>query len=169
MGGDGVGGTTRPKPMTLTDGVAAGDSTLSGLEIIQRQVGGTLEGSTMAATMAFRLVEAKPGHAVIRAIPNDGFLNLHGTVHGGWAATLLDSALGCAVVTTLDAGQGAATVELSTRFLRPIMPSTGPVRVTGRVLNRGRRLVVAEGTLVSEKDGKLLGQATGTWMVLERD
>jgi uncharacterized protein (TIGR00369 family) len=109
------------------------------------------------------------GHAVIRAIPNEGYLNLHGTVHGGWAATLLDSALGCAVVTTLDAGQGAATVELSTRFMRPILPSTGPVRVTGRVLNRGRRLVVAEGTICSEEDGKLLGQATGTWMVLERE
>jgi uncharacterized protein (TIGR00369 family) len=119
--------------------------------------------------MDCRVIEAVSGTAVIRAVPNDGFLNLHGTVHGGWAATVLDTALGCAVVTTLDAGQGTATVELSTRFIRPIFPANGPVLATGTVVNRGRRLVVAEGRIVSEKDGKLLAQATGTWTVLEAE
>jgi uncharacterized protein (TIGR00369 family) len=123
----------------------------------------------MATTMDCRVIEAVSGTAVIRAVPNDGFLNLHGTVHGGWAATVLDTALGCAVVTTLDAGQGTATVELSTRFIRPIFPANGPVLATGTVVNRGRRLVVAEGRIVSEKDGKLLAQATGTWTVLEAE
>ena len=159
--------TTR-KSITLTDGVAAGASELSGLDVIRSLIDGRLGGAPMATTMDFQLTGAEPGQASIRAVPNDGFLNMHGTVHGGWAATLLDTALGCAVVTTLDAGQGAATVELSTRYLRPIFPSSGPVLVTGKVLNRGKRLVVAEGTIVGEADGKLLGQATGTWMVLER-
>ena len=118
--------------------------------------------------MDFKLLAAEVGQTSMRAVPHESFLNMHGTIHGGWAATLLDTALGCAVVTTLSAGQGAATVELSTRYIRPIFPDSGPVVVTGRVLNRGKKLVVAEGTIVSERDGKVVGQATGTWMVLER-
>ena len=156
------------RPITLTDGVAASGSTRSGLEVIQGMIDGD-HVSSMATTMDCRVVEAEQGKAVIRAVPNEGFLNLHGTVHGGWAATVLDTALGCAVVTTLAPGQGTATVELSTRFLRPIFPETGPVLATGTVLNRGRRLVLAEGRIVAEKDGKLLAQATGTWTVLEPD
>ncbi|WP_035485854.1 PaaI family thioesterase [Geminicoccus roseus] len=159
---------TERKPITLTDGVAAGGSKRSGLEVIQGMIDGGMT-STMATTMDCRVVGAEAGKAVIRAVPNEGFLNLHGTVHGGWAATVLDTALGCAVVTTLDAGQGTATVELSTRFIRPIFPANGPVIATGTVVNRGRRLVVAEGRIVSEKDGKLLAQATGTWAVLESE
>jgi uncharacterized protein (TIGR00369 family) len=156
------------KPITLTDGVAPGGSRRSGLDVIRGMIDGGMT-STMATTMDCRVIEAESGKAVIRAVPNEGFLNLHGTVHGGWAATVLDTALGCAVVTTLDAGQGTATVELSTRFIRPIFPGSGPVLATGTVVNRGRRLVVAEGRIVSEKDGKLLAQATGTWTVLEAE
>jgi len=159
--------SSEKKPITLTDGVAASGSRLTGLEVVRGMMNGELTSSTMARTMDCRVVEAEDARAVIRAVPNDGFLNMHGTVHGGWAATVLDTALGCAVVTTLSAGQGTATVELSIRYIRPIFPANGAVIATGTVVNRGRRLVVAEGRILSEKDGKLLAQATGTWTVLE--
>lgn len=156
------------KPITLTDGVAAGRSPRTGLEVVRAMIDGETS-STMATTMDCRVTGAEHGQASVRAVPNEGFLNLHGTVHGGWAATILDTVLGCAVVTTLEPGQGTATVELSTRYIRPIFPANGPVVATATVLNRGRRLVVAEGRILSEKDGKLLAQATGTWTVLEPD
>lgn len=140
-------------------------SELSGLEIVQRMLAGEVPGAPIAEALDYRLVEAAHGMAAFEGQASARFFNPHGTVHGGWMATLLDSALGCAVRTTLQPGQQYTTLDLKVTFLRAITQRTGPVRATGNVLHSGGRMASAEGRLAGA-DGTLYAHATATCLVL---
>jgi len=141
---------------------------LGGLEFVQGLVNGTLPLNSMARTLGYDIVEASPGKVVVVATPTDELLNPAGTVHGGFAATLLDSCMGLAVWTTTEKGFGSTTLEFKISFVRPITPATGPVRAEGTVLTMGRRVGTAEGRL-TDTSGRLLVHATTTCLVFERN
>ena len=132
-----------------------------GLELLQRVIDGKYPAPPMAGLLNFALTEVNDGRAVFRGLPGERHLNPLGVVHGGWAATVLDSALGCSVQTTLAIGEAYTTVEFKVNLTRPILLTTGEVVCEARVANRGRTLAVAEATL-RDKDGKLLALATET-------
>lgn len=142
-------------------------ASLPGIEIIRRIARGDLPPPSMAATLGMELPEEEitEGAVVFCGRPGDHVLNPLGTVHGGFAATLLDSAMGCAVHTLLPPGVGYGTVELKVNFLRPILRDAGLVRVEGRVINAGRTLHLAEGRLIGQEDGRLYAHGTATCMV----
>jgi uncharacterized protein (TIGR00369 family) len=127
----------------------------SGLELLQRLVAGEYPVPPIAGVMNFILVEVSEGRAVFHGLPGASHLNPLGGVHGGWAATVLDSALGCAVHSTLAKGEGYTTVEFKVNLTRPITPRTGLVICEGTVINRGRTIAVSEAKL-TDKNGKLL-------------
>ncbi|GAP36734.1 PaaI family thioesterase [Piscinibacter sakaiensis] len=138
---------------------------LPGLAIVQRMLDGEVPGAPIAEALDYRLVEAALGVASFEGQASARFLNPHGTVHGGWIATVLDSALGCAVRTTLKPGHQYTTLDLKVSFLRALTPRTGPVRATGRVLHSGGRVASAEARLTGP-DGSLYAHATATCLVL---
>ena len=133
----------------------------TGLEFLQRIVDGHYPAPSIGARMNFGLVEVSEGRAVFRGLPGQRHLNPLGTVHGGWAATVLDSALGCAIHTTMAKGEAYTTAEFKVNLTRPITPKTGEVVCEGRVVHRGRTLAVSEATL-KDADGKLLAMGTET-------
>jgi uncharacterized protein (TIGR00369 family) len=141
-------------------------SKLSGFEFIKAVFDGTLPPPPIAATMDFTGAEVDEGRAVFVGDPGEYLYNPIGVVHGGFAMTLLDSAMGCAVHTTLAAGEGYTSLETSVNFVRPITRETGPVRCEGKVLHRGGRIATAEGRLTSQKTGKLLAHGTTTCLVM---
>lgn len=122
-------------------------------------------GSGMGALMAMDGGEAGEGFMVMHAIPGSQHGNPIGITHGGFAATLLDSAMSCAVHTTLGADESYVTTDLHVSFVRAITPATGRVTARGEVVSRGRRLATARGTLVDES-GKLLATGIATCMIM---
>ena len=138
---------------------------MTGLEFVQGLANGTLPHNTMAGTLGYEIVEAEKGRVVITAVPKDTHLNPQGTVHGGLAATLLDSCMGLAIQTLLDRGVGSTTLEFKISFVRPITPETGVIRAEGTVVNQGRRVGTAEGR-VTDANGRLLAHATTTCLIL---
>jgi uncharacterized protein (TIGR00369 family) len=138
---------------------------LSGLERMRQVIAGLLPPPPMARLMDIRLVEASDGRAVFEGQPAEFHYNPIGAVHGGFAATLLDSAMGCAVHTRLPPKVGYTTLEFKVNLIRPLQVSTGPVRGTGTVLHSGRTTAVAEGRLES-LDGTLYASATATCLIL---
>lgn len=133
----------------------------TGLELLQRMVDGHYPAPPIAGVMNFGLTEASEGRVVFRGVPNANHLNPLGGVHGGWAATIMDSALACCVQTTLAKGEAYTTVEFKVNLTRPITPKTGEVTCEGRVVQKGRTLAVSEATL-KDKDGKILAFGTET-------
>jgi uncharacterized protein (TIGR00369 family) len=140
-------------------------ATLSGLELLERMIAGELPSPPISATLGFRLVEVSPGRAIFEGEPSPALLNPLGSVHGGWALTLIDSATGCALHTELPAGIGYTTVETKVNFARPIAPDGGTVRCEGQVVTRGRQIATAEARLMSS-EGKLLAHGTSTLIIL---
>jgi uncharacterized protein (TIGR00369 family) len=138
--------------------------TLPGLESLQRLVRQELPPPPMATTMDIRLIEVSRGRAVFASTPAEFHYNPIGVVHGGYAMTLLDSAMGCAVHSTLEAGDIYTTIEFKINFLRPLTAETGDVRGVGTVLNSSRTTALAEGRLEGP-DGKLYGFATCTCLI----
>lgn len=138
-----------------------------GLEFVQGLVTGALPLNSMARTLGYDIVEASAGKVVVTATPTDALLNPAGTVHGGFAATLLDSCMGLAVWSATEKGFGSTTLEFKVSFIRPITPGTGQVRADGTVLTLGRRIGTAEGRLTDAK-GRLLVHATTTCLIFER-
>jgi uncharacterized protein (TIGR00369 family) len=126
---------------------------------------GHLPPASIAATLNFRLVEIGDGTAVFEGEPGAAHLNPLGSVHGGWALTLIDSACGCAAHSTLDAGVGYTTVETKVNFTRAIRPDAGVLRTEGRVVGRGRTIITAEARIV-DAGGRLVAHGTSTLMVL---
>ena len=118
----------------------------------------------MANTMDIRLIEVSRGRAVFASTPAEFHYNPIGVAHGGYAMTLLDSAMGCAVHSTLEAGDIYTTIEFKINFLRPMTVLTGDVRGVGTVLNSSRTTALAEGRLEGP-DGKLYGFATCTCLI----
>jgi uncharacterized protein (TIGR00369 family) len=142
-------------------------ASLTGLEFVQGFVDGSLPLNTMARTLNYDIVEVSAGRVTVVSAPSAEFLNPEGTVHGGVAATLLDTCMGLAVRSTLDKGVGSVTLEFKISFVRPVTVENGTVRAEGVVLNRGRRVATAEGRLV-DNAGRLLAHGTTTCMIFER-
>jgi len=118
-------------------------------------------------TLGFSVVELEEGRVVFGGHPDESVYNPIGTVHGGYAATLLDSAVGCAVHSALKAGQGYTTLELKVAYHRPLTKDTGPVRAEGKAIQVGRRAAFAEGRL-TDLEGRVYATATSTLLVFER-
>lgn len=118
---------------------------LSGLEFVQGLGNGSLPLNQMAMTLGYDVVEAEGGRVVATATPTEAHFNPWGTVHGGLAATLLDSCMGLAIQSMVGKAFGSTTLEFKVSFLRPITSSTGAFRAEGKVLNCGRRAGTAEG------------------------
>jgi len=135
-----------------------------GLSFLTAMINGTLPQPPIAETMGFRLVEAAPGRAAFEGVPGLRHYNPIGSVHAGFASTLLDSALGCAIFSTLTKGETWTTLELKLNFVRALSETTGPVRAQGRVIHRGRTVATSEGDL-KDASGKLYAHATTTCMI----
>ena len=145
--------------------LAARGRELSGMDYVRAIFAGELPPPPIATLMGFRGVEAEPGRAVFEILPGDEHYNPIGSVHGGVALTLLDSAMGCAVHTLLEAGVGYATLEVKANFVRPITSETGLVRCEGTVLHAGSRVATAEGRVV-DVAGRLLAHGTTTCLIM---
>lgn len=139
---------------------------LTGLEQLQRMLQGG-RGPSIGETLGFVLVEVEEGRAVFAGKPGLNVYNPIGTVHGGYAATLLDSACGCAAHSRLGPNQGYTTRELKVAYHRPMTADTGLVRAEGRVLSMGRRAAFTEAS-ITDAQGKLYASATSTLLVFER-
>lgn len=138
---------------------------LSGIEFLQKIVSGELPQPPLAALMNFSLVEIGEGRAVFAVEPAEYHYNPIGVVHGGLAATLLDSAMGCAVHSTLPAGSGYTTLEIKVNFIRAMTAETGRVRCEAKVVHAGVRTATAEGRVIDEA-GKLYAHGTTTCLIL---
>jgi len=137
----------------------------TGLEYMQAMVEGRVPAPPIAYLMNMRAMAVSDGRAVFTGTPGEQHFNPMGTVHGGFAATLLDSALGCAVHTTLPQGMIYGTAQLNVNLTQPIMPDVGVLVCEANVIHRGRRMVTAEATLTGQADGKLYAHATTTCFV----
>src|SRR3954447_469606 len=140
---------------------------MTGLEFIQGLADGTLPLNPLAGTLGYDITEAESGRVVVTAEPKDMHLNPAGTVHGGLAATMLDTCMGLAIQSTLGKGIGSTTLEFKISFVRPITPETGQIKAEGTVISRGRRVGTAEGR-VTDIDGRLLVHGTTTCLIFER-
>jgi uncharacterized protein (TIGR00369 family) len=136
----------------------------SGLELLQAIVAGTLPKPPIADTLNYELTEVREGLVVFEIVPAEYHYNPLGVVHGGLAATLLDSAMGCAVHSALPAGTRYTTLELKVNYIRAMTTATGRVRAEGKVINIGGRVGVAEGRIVDD-EGKLYAHATTTCII----
>ena len=160
---------TRERTITWDDplesfGAAA---TMSGLEYLEAIRDGIVPPPPIAVLLGFdRPVELAEGRAVFAVTPQEFHYNPIGVVHGGLAATLLDSAMGCAVQTTLPAGTGYTTLEIKVNFARAITRDTGRIRCEATVIHRGRTIATAEGRVIAEETGKLLAHGTTTCLVV---
>jgi uncharacterized protein (TIGR00369 family) len=137
---------------------------MSGLDYLRAMARGEVPMAPIAATMGFGVEAVEEGQVVFACAPAEYHYNPIGTVHGGLACTLLDSAMGCAVHSTLPAGAGYTTLELKVNFLRPLTARTGRIRCEGRTIHVGGSVATAEGRIVDEA-GKLYGHATTTCMI----
>ncbi|MBL8516407.1 MAG: PaaI family thioesterase [Betaproteobacteria bacterium] len=138
---------------------------LGGLAFLQNVVNGVYPTPPIAELLGFRFAEAAAGRAVIAMTPHLGHHNLIGTVHGGVHATLLDTAMACAILAMLPPGQGFTTLEFKVSFIRAMTADTGEVRAEGALINLGRTVATAEGRL-TDSAGKLLAHATTTCLIL---
>ena len=139
---------------------------LNGLQLMQAMLAGELPYPPMAQTLDFMLVEVDTGRAVFQGTPGAAHLNPMGSVHGGWFATLLDSALGCAVQTALPAGKAYTTLELKVNLIRALTPKVMRVRAEGRTIHVGGQTATADARLVGP-DGKLYAHASTTCLVFD--
>jgi uncharacterized protein (TIGR00369 family) len=138
---------------------------LSGLEFLQKIVDGEFPPPPLAVLMNFNIVELREGYAVFAVEAAEYHYNPIGVVHGGLAATLLDSAMGCAVHSTLPAGTGYTTLEIKVNFIRAMTAETGRVRAEAKVVHVGSRTATAEGRVI-DAAGKLYAHGTTTCLIL---
>ncbi len=136
----------------------------SGLALLQGMLEGRYPPPSMAVTLGFRLIEVDIGRAVFEGTPAASHYNPLGAVHGGWAATILDSCLGCAVHSTVPPGAGYTTLEIKVHFVRAIAAGMGPLRAIGTVVHPGRQVATAEGRLV-DASGKVFAHGTTTCLI----
>lgn len=140
--------------------------TLGGLEFFRRMIAGELPLPPLAALLGFRILEVEPGRAVFEADPLPAFYNGMGSVHGGFAATLLDMALGGAVNSTMGPGRAYTTVDLKITLIRPLRHDVGVVRGIGTAIQVGSRLATSEARIVDRND-KIYAHGTATCMAVE--
>ena len=137
-----------------------------GLAFLRGMIAGRHPAPPFARSTGIWLTEADEGRAVFAGLPSEGFFNPIGTIHGGWTSAILDSAMACAVHTTLKAGQAYTTVEMKLNFVRPVLPSSGRLTCEGVVIHRGGTLATSEGRLV-DGTGKLIAHGTETCMIFD--
>ena len=137
---------------------------MTGLEIMQAIVREELPHPTMSETIPMKVVYVEEGKVVFNPVANEKHLNPQGGVHGGFAATVLDSATGCAVHTLLGAGVAYGTIDLNIKMIRPVPKSTNLI-AEGTVINISKSLGISDGILKSE-DGKLYATSTATCMII---
>ncbi|MFJ5369788.1 PaaI family thioesterase [Bosea sp. CER48] len=152
--------------MARTVGVVSREELVAGdgLGFLRGIIEGRNPAPPFADAMDFDLVEADEGRVVFVGTPSPRFFNPLGTIHGGWTATILDSAMACAAHSTLKPGEGYTTLEMKLNYVRPVMPDSGTVRCEGRLIHRGGTVVTTEGRLVDAR-GKLLAHGTETCLV----
>lgn len=138
----------------------------SGLQVLQALLAGDIPPPPMAVAVDFTLLGIEPGFAIFQGQPHFSHYNPMGSVHGGWFATLLDSAMGCAVHSTLPAGKAYTTLELKLNLVRALTDAVPLVRAEGRLVHGGRQVATAEGRLVGP-DGKLYAHASTTCLVFD--
>jgi uncharacterized protein (TIGR00369 family) len=160
--------TSRTRELVWQDPVptAAAGAGMTGIEYMRAIVEAKMPPPPIAVVMRMRPIEIAEGRAVFEGMPGEEHYNPIGVVHGGYAATLLDSALGCAVHTTLEAGVGYTSLGLETKYVRPLTRDVGRVLCEADVLYRGRKQATAEAKLIAAESGKLLATGTATCMIL---
>lgn len=139
---------------------------MTGLEFVRGLAKGTLPSNQMAETLGYEIVDAERGRVIVTVLPKEAHFNPWGTVHGGLAATLLDSCMGLAIQSTVDKGIGSTTLEFKISFIRPITIQTGRISAEGTVLSSGRRTGTAEGR-ITDGTGRLLVHGTTTCLIFE--
>jgi uncharacterized protein (TIGR00369 family) len=145
---------------------AAMRQALSGLEFFKRIIAGDIPPPPMVELLGLALVEAEEGRVVFTGMPDERCYNGLGVMHGGYAATLLDSALGCCINTMLPAGRVMTTLELKINYIRAIRKEAGPLRCIGTVVHVGSRVGTSEGRIV-DAAGKIYAHGTTTCIVVE--
>ena len=138
---------------------------LTGKQILQAIIDGSLPHPPISQTLSFWLVEIGDGFAAFEGEPGDHLLNPMGTMHGGWAMTLIDSATGCAGYSLMPAGVGFRTIETKVNLSRPITSDTGIVRAEAHVVSQTRQIISTEARLTS-REGRVLAHGTSTLMVV---
>ncbi|MEV0188249.1 PaaI family thioesterase [Kitasatospora purpeofusca] len=157
---------TRSKTVTWSDPLATAEAgrNLSGIELLSQWMRGDRAGAPICELMGFKLIDVEKGRVVFASTPDESVYNPIGMVHGGMACTMLDSAAGCAVHSTLPAGVGYGSIEIKVNFLRPIHASTGEIFARGWVTKAGRRVCFAESDL-RDSAGNVLATATSSCLI----
>ncbi len=140
---------------------------LTGLEQMKFFAAGGLNYRGIGHKLGFGVSVVEKGRVVFEATPSEDSYNPLGTVHGGYLATLLDSALGCAIHSSLKAGLAYTTLELKVNYLRAMTAATGPIKAEGRVIQTGRRAAFAEGE-IKDAEGRVYATATTTCLVFDK-
>jgi uncharacterized protein (TIGR00369 family) len=163
-----VPAASRSRTITWQDPVASAaiGAEMAGLDYVRAIQAGEIPPPPIAVVMNFSIEDLEEGRAVFLGEPGEEHYNPIGVVHGGYASTILDSALGCAVHTTCPAGVGYTSQTLEVKYLRPISRDTGAVRAEAVVIHRGRRNAVSEAKLTAAGSGKLLATGTSTCLIL---
>jgi uncharacterized protein (TIGR00369 family) len=161
-------GAPRSKTVTWHDPMrtAGAATSLSGLEFLRAMQDGRFAPPPIALLMGFTLAQVDYGLAVFECTPDESAYNPIGVVHGGLVCTLADSAAGCAVQTTLDAGVAYTSIDINVTYLRPVTKDTGVIRATAHTTKPGRRVAYAT-VEVTDTGGKLLAQATSSCLVMD--
>jgi uncharacterized protein (TIGR00369 family) len=156
----------RERTVTWADPLVGAEraKTMSGLEFMRAMIAGEIPPPPITGLMNMTAVSAEVGNVTFTCEPDESMYNPIGTVHGGLVCTLLDSVLGCATQTTLPAGQGYTSLDITVSYLRPVMASSGTLTAVGRVIKPGSRAAFTEGT-VHDASGKLVATATSTLLV----
>ncbi|HEX4943261.1 MAG TPA: PaaI family thioesterase [Usitatibacteraceae bacterium] len=139
----------------------------TGLDYLRRMVAGEIASVPIGDTLGFRAIDVEHGRIVIAGTPDRRSYNLIGTVHGGWAASILDSAMALATLSSLDEHHLFTTLDIKINYVRGMTAETGEVRAEGRVLNAGRRVILSESKL-TDSAGKLLATGQSTCLVIPR-
>jgi uncharacterized protein (TIGR00369 family) len=159
-----LAGMPSGRPIGLLD--KSKTATMTGMEVMQAVMRGDLPNGPMAATCGYIIVALESGQATLQGNPTESVMNVQGSVHGGWFASILDGAVGNAIHTMLPAGTGYTTLDLSVKMTRAIVPAPGQrVRAIGKIIQVGRQIATAEGRIVGP-DGKLYAHATTTCLIL---
>ncbi len=139
---------------------------VQGHELLQGMIDGRYPSPPIAELMDFEVSELGEGRAVFTGRPGRKHYNPSGTVHGGYAATLLDSAMGCAVHTLVPKGRGFTTLEIKVNYVRPMLDTTGVVRCEASVINMGKTVATADGKVL-DGNGRLIAHGTTTCMIFD--
>ena len=138
----------------------------SGLDFLRGLMEGRHPAPPFARTTRTYLVETEQGRVVFKGAPDEAFFNPLGTIHGGWTAGILDSAMACAVHSTLQPGQGYTTVEFKVNLVRPVLPASGELTCEGILVHRGGTVATSEGYL-RDAEGRLLAHGTETCLIFD--